>query len=124
MTFLQRSCCIFLLSLVNLAYGADCETYSGLETPQKICFTSEFKAYVSSSCLKDPSCHALKILKNKKPIPLPRSVALSGNPAAAACEYFKYEVEVLTDADGNQMSFCRFQDESLIDTNALERITH
>lgn len=123
---LLKSCCCFIILciLTCAAYGADCDSYRGLSKPTRICWDDEHKAYVSSTCLKKKaSCEALTFLKKNQPIKLPVRLLTQGNPAVAACLYLKREVEVLADSDGNQVSFCLFEDGSLIDVNALERLT-
>lgn len=82
----------------------------------------ETKALVSSLCIdKDKECMALNAVKNKLKITFTEEQRAGGkNPASLICSIgYKGIVLVLQDADGNENSFCKFPDNSIVSASDL-----
>lgn len=105
----------FLLLLTSTALANNCETFTGYEMKEQLCWDKALRGWVSARCLKE-NCEAKSKLKS------PSLSNLAGqNPSAMVCHDLKQQVVILKDPQNNEQSFCRFKDQSLIDTNALER---
>lgn len=113
---------LFLISLSNGAFAANCEIFQGYQLKEKLCWDQSIRGWITASCLdKAQTCQAKKIFQSKINMPTP-PLGLNGqNPAALVCHHLKLEVLILKDSLNHEQSFCRFKDQSIIDANAVER---
>lgn len=83
---------------------------------------AETKALISLKCAESKStCQALKAVKNPKKTRFHADELTGGkNPTSLLCsKSFKGEVLILKDAHGNENSFCKFPDLTLVNANDL-----
>ncbi len=105
-----------LLLLTSTALANNCETFTGYELKEKLCWDKSLRGWVSSRCLTE-KCEARSKLNH----PVTSKSFMGQNPAAQLCHDLKLRVVILKDTQNNEQSFCQFKDKSLIDTNALVR---
>lgn len=106
----------FLLLLTSTALANNCETFTGYELKEKLCWDKSLRGWVSSRCLTE-KCEASSKLNHS----LLSKSFMGQNPSAQLCHELKLRVVILKDIQNNEQSFCQFKDKSLIDTNALVR---
>ncbi len=113
---------LFLISLSNGAFAANCETFQGYQLKEKLCWNQSIRGWITASCLDEgQTCQAKKLFLSKIKMPT-RPLGINGqNPAALICHQLKLEVLILKDSHNQEQSFCRFKDQSMIDANAIER---
>jgi hypothetical protein len=83
---------------------------------------SETKALISKKCVESPDgCEALKAVKTKLKLNFTEAQLAGGkNPSSLLCSIgHKGEVLIFKDAKGNENSFCKFPDLSMIRANDL-----
>lgn len=120
MSLLKISSLILLYFLSRVAFAANCETYLGFKTKEKLCFDNSIKGWVSEKCLeKNSQCEAKKFFDKKKKVTLPELVG-GQNPASIYCHQLKLEILILKDSNENEQSFCQFSDKTIVDANAVE----
>lgn len=121
MTFLKFSLIFFFCILSPASFGSQCEFFQGFQLKEKLCWDKSIRGWLSSKCQdqKQP-CLARNFFQEKKVVSVPES--LNGqNPAAMICHSLKLNVLILKDTQGNEQSFCRFSDQTIVDANAIER---
>lgn len=111
---------LFILFSSNLHAEEICETFKGITSEEKLCFDNKVQGWISKIC-SEKKCDALKFFEKKpeKKIKLPVSQG-GQNPATLYCHVLKLPVVILKDSQNNEQSFCQFEDESLVDANAIE----
>ena len=74
--------------------------------------------------LQNSPCEAVKILKNKKSLTLPRGASSGGkNPGAVVCKTaLNKNILILKDSKNNENSFCVFDDGSMISAITLQSL--
>lgn len=107
---------LLFLFLTSTALANNCETFTGYQLKEKLCWDKSLRGWVSARCIK-VDCEA----KSKPKVPTRSPTSLGQNPAAMACHDLKLGVVILRDSQNYEQSFCQFKDKSLIDTNALAR---
>jgi len=105
-----------LFLFTSTAFANNCETFTGYQLKEKLCWDKSLRGWVSARCIKE-NCEA----KSKAKMPARPANSMGQNPAAMACHDLKLDVVILRDSQNDEQSFCQFKDKSLIDTNALVR---
>ena len=116
---------LFKISVVILGYfisrvvfAAPCETLTGFQSSQKVCWNDSVKGWVSDSC--ESRCDALTFFKSSQTAPRLPASDRGHNPAAMTCHALKYPVVILKDAKGNEQTFCTFPDKSIVSADAIK----
>lgn len=120
MSLFKISVLVLCYFISRVALAATCENFEGHKVKRKLCFDETLKAWISADCLKK-SCEARKHFATKNEIALSSLGSLGQNPGSLVCHQLKLSVVILRDSQNNEQSFCLFKDQSLVDTNALER---
>jgi hypothetical protein len=119
MTIQKIMAFILVYFITRLAIAAPCEVRSGFGGKEKVCWNPAIKGWVSESCESKKSCEAVKFFQQKIKLPSvdnPRGE----NPSSQYCHALQFDVLILKDNLGNEQSFCKFADSSLVDSDAIE----
>ncbi len=124
---------ILFLSVISMsAWSSDFSKQVWSKGSDHYVFTYQesSKLLVSLHCLnedvklEDSKCDAVKILKKKKTLTLPKGASDGGkNPGAIVCKVgLNNKVYILKDAQNNENSFCVFDDGSMISAITLQSL--
>lgn len=121
MTFLKFSLILFFCILSPASFGSQCEIFQGFQLQEKLCWDKSIRGWLSFKCLNHKqACLARDFFQEKKTVSAPEGHN-GQNPAAMICHTLKLNVLILKDTQGNEQSFCRFSDQTIVDANAVER---
>jgi hypothetical protein len=120
MTALKLCFFIILSIFTSVTFAAgNCVSLKSNTGPQSVCWVDKHKAWVSEKCSLG-TCDALRFLKSPPKVTV--KMVPGVNPSILGCVALKLPIITLEDARGNEQTYCRFKDQTIIDSSAVESV--